>query len=72
MAEEKKTASEYVTHHLHHLSSNPHDSQFVTMDSWHFDTLFFSTLLGSSSFSVWWRVAPRPVCQARCRPSSKF
>ena len=46
MAEEKKTAADYVSHHLHHLSSHPHDTQFVTLDAWHFDTLFISTLLG--------------------------
>ncbi|MFM9745740.1 hypothetical protein ACKI2C_50150, partial [Streptomyces brasiliscabiei] len=41
-----KTAADYVSHHLHHLSSHPHDTQFVTLDAWHFDTLFISTLLG--------------------------
>lgn len=44
--EAPKSAAEYVAHHLHHLSSAPHDTGFISMDAWHIDTLFFSTLLG--------------------------
>ncbi|MCK9384882.1 MAG: F0F1 ATP synthase subunit A [Nevskia sp.] len=44
-AEAAKTPAEYVQHHLMHLSSS-HDLGFISLDAWHIDTLFFSTLLG--------------------------
>lgn len=59
MAEEKKTAADYVSHHLHHLSSHPHDTGFITLDAWHIDTLFFSTLLGLVFVLVFRSVASR-------------
>lgn len=40
-----KTPAEYVGHHLSHLSST-HDTGFISLDAWHIDTLFFSTVLG--------------------------
>lgn len=45
MASAAATPAEYVTHHLKHLSSSE-DAGFITMDAWHIDTLFFSTVLG--------------------------
>jgi F-type H+-transporting ATPase subunit a len=37
--------AEYVTHHLKHLTVNGDDS-FISLTSWHVDTLLFSTFLG--------------------------
>jgi F-type H+-transporting ATPase subunit a len=45
MAEAGKTSAEYVSHHLHHLTS-VQDHGFISMTAWHIDTLFFATLLG--------------------------
>jgi F-type H+-transporting ATPase subunit a len=53
--------AEYVSHHLKHWATNPDDTAFITMSSWHLDTLFFSTLLGLVFLSIFRMAAVRVV-----------
>lgn len=58
MSEAAKTPAEYVSHHLHHLSSS-HDAGFISMTAWHIDTLVFSTVLGLVFLTVFRMAAVR-------------
>jgi F-type H+-transporting ATPase subunit a len=58
MASAEQTPAEYVNHHLHHLTYSG-DKEFISMSSWHIDTLFFSTLLGLIFLFVFRLVAVR-------------
>ncbi len=42
----ENSASGYVTHHLEHLTAGAGETGFIRFDTWHLDTLFFSTVLG--------------------------
>lgn len=52
------TAAGYVTHHLEHLKAGS-ESGFIRFDTWHLDTLFFSTVLGLIMLTVFRLVAVR-------------
>jgi F-type H+-transporting ATPase subunit a len=41
----------YVTHHLEHLTAGA-EKGFIRFDTWHLDTLFFSTVLGLIMLTV--------------------
>ena len=52
------TAAGYVTHHLEHLKAGS-ENGFIRFDTWHLDTLFFSTVLGLLMLTVFRIVAVR-------------
>jgi F-type H+-transporting ATPase subunit a len=45
------SAAGYVTHHLEHLTAGA-EKGFVRFDTWHLDTIFFSTVLGLIMLTV--------------------
>ena len=52
------TAAGYVTHHLEHLKAGS-EQGFIRFETWHLDTLFFSTVLGLLMLTVFRIVAVR-------------
>lgn len=52
------TAAGYVTHHLEHLKAGS-EQGFVRFETWHLDTLFFTTVLGLIMLTVFRMAAVR-------------
>jgi F-type H+-transporting ATPase subunit a len=52
------TAAGYVTHHLEHLKAGS-ETGFVRFETWHLDTLFFTTVLGLIMLTVFRMAAVR-------------
>lgn len=66
------TAAGYVTHHLEHLKAGS-EQGFIRFETWHLDTLFFSTVLGLLMLTVFRIVAVRATSgvPGKLRHSSK-